>query len=226
MLTRGVKMKKIISFLIIIALSVGIVVTMHDIFDRDVDGHYVVNNSKQPENLILVNAWNEIDEDYEFETVTLSNGEIINKLIYPDLQNMFNDARNLGIDPVVTSGYRTMDKQQQLYDDKVNAYLNEGYSQKDAEAEANKWVALPGYSEHHTGLAVDINARDGSSEKVYQWLEKNCYKYGFILRYPDDKTEITGINYEPWHFRYVGYDAAEYIYEQGITFEEYIEEVS
>lgn len=217
-------MKKLISFLIIIALCAGIAVGVYNIFDDSVDGHYVVSNSELPESLILVNAWNEINEDYEFETVTLSNGEIINAIIYTDLQNMFNDARNLGIDPIVTSGYRTMDKQQQLYDDKVTAYLNEGYSQNEAEKEANKWVALPGYSEHHTGLAVDINAREGSSEKVYQWLEKNCYKYGFILRYPADATEITGINYEPWHFRYVGYDVAEYIYEHGITFEEYLEE--
>lgn len=217
-------MKKLISFLVIIALSVGIVFGVHSIFDNDVDGHYVVKNSKLPENLMLVNAWNKIDDDYKFETVTLDNGEIVNKLMYPDLQQMFNDARALGIDPVVTSGYRTTDKQQQLYDDKVNAFLNEGYSQEDAEEEANKWVALPGYSEHHTGLAVDINARNGKNEKVYKWLEANAHKYGFILRYPANATEITGINYEPWHFRFVGYEAAEYIYENSITFEEYLEE--
>ncbi|MBQ8209246.1 MAG: M15 family metallopeptidase [Clostridia bacterium] len=218
-------MKKLISFLVIIALSVGIVIGAHNIFDNDVDGHFTARNAKLPENLMLVNAWNEIDEDYEFETVTLTNGEIINELIYPDLQSMFNDARNSGIDPVVTSGYRTLDKQQQLYDDKVNAYIDEGYSRDEAEEKANEWVALPGYSEHHTGLAVDINAREGASEEVYKWLEKNCHKYGFILRYPADKTEITGINYEPWHFRYVGYEAAEYIYEHGITLEEYLENV-
>lgn len=218
-------MKKAKSILIIIALTVGIVFGIHCISGGNTDGHITVRNSKLPDHLMLVNAWNEIDDDYNFETVTLTNGEIINELIYPDLQKMFNDARNLGIDPVVTSGYRTTDKQQELYDEKVNAYLNEGYSKKEAEKEANKWVALPGYSEHHTGLAVDINARKGSSEKVYQWLEKNCYKYGFILRYPYGKTEITGINYEPWHFRYVGYDAAEYIYENNLTFEEYIEEI-
>ena len=217
--------KRIIAILIVIAIAVGILVAVHSLTDNNVDGHYVVNNSKLPENLMLVNAWNEIDKNYEFGTVILTNGEIINEIIYHDLQTMFNDARNLGIDPVVTSGYRTMDKQQQLYDDKVNAYLNEGYSQEYAENEAAKWVALPGHSEHHTGLAIDINAREGSSEKVYKWLENNCHKYGFILRYPYGKTDITGINHEQWHFRYVGYEAAEYIYEHGITLEEYIENV-
>ena len=218
-------MKKFISILIIIAISVGIFFGAYSIFDDKVDGHYVADNSKLPENLILVNAWNEIDDGYEIDLITLSNGEKVSKIMYPDLQQMLNDARKSGIDPVVTSGYRTMDKQQQLYDDKVNEYRNAGFSQREAEKEAEKWVALPGCSEHHTGLAVDINAREGSSEKVYQWLEKNCHKYGFILRYVADATEITGINYEPWHFRYVGYDAAEYIYQNGITFEEYIETI-
>ena len=217
--------KKIIYISVIIALSVGAIIFFGSIFDNHVDGHYVARNSRLPENLILINAWNEIEEDYTFETVTLTNGEIINEIIYPDLQNMFNDARRLGIDPVVVSGYRDIQTQQQMYDDKVKAYIYEGYSEEDAEIEALKWVALPGHSEHHTGLAVDINARKGSSDKVYHWLEDNCYKYGFILRYPSDKTEITGINYEQWHFRYVGYEAAEYIYEHGITLEEYIEDV-
>lgn len=214
-------MKKVISVLALIVISSGFIFCINN----SNNGHYIAKNSKLPDNLILVNSWNQIDENYEFEAITLSNGEIINKIIYPDLQSMFNDARNSGIDPVVSSGYRDTDKQKQLYDDKVNDYINNGYSQKEAEETAAKWVALPGFSEHHTGLAVDINARNGSSDKVYKWLENNCYKYGFILRYPYNTTDITGINYEQWHFRYVGYEAAKYIYENSITLEEYLEEV-
>lgn len=188
--------------------------------------HYKANNSRLPENLILVNAWNKINDDFKFNTITLSNGEIVSELIYPNLQNMFDDARNLGIDPEVTSGYRTKEKQQSLFDEKVNEYLQQEFSQEQAEEKAMQWVALPGFSEHHTGLAVDINAKNGSSNEVYDWLKNNSWKYGFILRYPEDKTEITGINYEPWHFRFVGYEAAEYIYEHNLCLEEYIEYIN
>ena len=101
----------------------------------------------------------------------------------------------------------------------------------DAETEAKSWIAEPGTSEHHTGLAVDINseATPGTanpsevSEPLYQWLEDNSYRYGFILRYPPGKEDITGVNYEPWHYRYVGVENAEQIHEDGLTLEEYLE---
>ena len=95
---------------------------------------------------------------------------------------------------------------------------------KKAKSEAKKWVADVGYSEHQTGLAVDINA-DGvnsSGQQVYAWLADNAWKYGFILRYPEDKTEITKTDYEPWHYRYVGAESAAKIYESGLCLEEYI----
>ena len=90
---------------------------------------------------------------------------------------------------------------------------------------AEQWVAIPGYSEHELGLAVDINADKERSygEEVYCWLAENAWRYGFILRYPQGKEEITGIDYEPWHYRYVGYEAAKTIYEEDITLEEYLE---
>ena len=89
---------------------------------------------------------------------------------------------------------------------------------------AGQWVAIPGTSEHELGLAVDINAdkEQSSNEEVYNWLAENAWRYGFILRYPQGKEDITGIDYEPWHYRYVGKEVAKEIYEAGITLEEYV----
>lgn len=106
----------------------------------------------------------------------------------------------------------------------MQSYLNEGYSQDEAKELTEDWVAVPGTSEHELGLGVDINA-DGihsTGEEVYQWLEKNAHLYGFIYRYPQDKTELTGISNEPWHYRYVGVKAATEIHEQGVCLEEYL----
>ena len=115
----------------------------------------------------------------------------------------------------------------------MKEWLAKGYSQSGAEREAAKVVAYPGTSEHHLGLAVDLVsdehvALDEGAERTkgYQWLVSHCQKYGFILRYPNGATDITGIIYEPWHFRYVGKEAAEEIMERGITLEEYLEEQS
>jgi len=89
---------------------------------------------------------------------------------------------------------------------------------------AGQWVAIPGTCEHELGLAVDINAdkEQSSNEEVYNWLAENAWRYGFILRYPKGKEDITGIDYEPWHYRYVGKEVAKEIYEEGITLEEYV----
>ncbi len=176
-------------------------------------------------NLILVNSEYRIPDGYEITFKKLSNGEKIDERIYPDLQRMFDDARSRGLGLFVREGYRSNSKQQSLLNDKINAYKNDGYTREDAEKEAKKWVAVPGTSEHQLGIAVDINADTDISEKdnVYAWLEDNAHRYGFILRYPADKADITGINYEPWHFRYVGKDAAREIYEKGICLEEYLE---
>ena len=176
--------------------------------------------------LIVVNRWNEIPEDYRVELTELSNGQKVDSRIYPYLQEMFDAARKDGIYPVVREGYRTYDEQQKILDDKIKAYINEGYSQSRAERTAKEWVALPGTSEHQLGIAVDINAdkSKSSNDEVYTWLAANAHNYGFILRYPQGKQEITGTSYEPWHYRYVGVDAAREIYERGICLEEYFEQ--
>lgn len=176
-------------------------------------------------NLIIVNRWNELPEDYGVELTELSNGQTVDSRIYPYLQEMFDAARAEGIYPIVREGYRTAEEQQEILDEKIQIYINQGYSQSRAERTAKEWVALPGTSEHQLGIAVDINADKSkcSNEEVYTWLAENAYKYGFVLRYPMGKQEITGTSYEPWHYRYVGEEAALEIYEQGICLEEYYE---
>lgn len=176
-------------------------------------------------NLILVNSNNYIPDDYELELTELSNGEKVDSRIYPELQEMFNAAREEGYGLFVAAGYRTQEKQQQLLDEKIEAYENEGYSKSQAKKLAEQWVAIPGTSEHQLGIAVDINADTtrSSSNEVYNWLAENSYKYGFIKRYPSDKTEITGVINEPWHYRYVGKEHAEIIYRQKLCLEEYIQ---
>lgn len=165
------------------------------------------------------------NKDYRVELTELSNGQKVDSRIYPYLQEMFDAARKDGIYPVVREGYRTYEEQQKILDDKIKAYINEGYSQSRAERTAKEWVALPGTSEHQLGIAVDINAdkSKSSNDEVYTWLAANAHNYGFILRYPQGKQEITGTSYEPWHYRYVGVDAAREIYET-LDEDDYIEE--
>lgn len=174
--------------------------------------------------LILVNSNNAVPKDYKTELVQLSNGIFIDSRIYPDLQQMFDDAREQGIYPVAGEGYRTGEEQQNMMNDKINSFIYDGYSEKDAEKLAKEWVAEAGKSEHELGIALDINADASvsSDDEVYEWLAGNAYKYGFILRYPPDKEYITGIGYEPWHYRYVGIETACEIYSRQITLEEYL----
>ena len=179
-------------------------------------------------NLILVNPWNEVPEDYEVKLTRLKNGQAVDSRCYPMLQQMMDDCRAAGLNPVICSSYRTHDKQEELFRKKVNTLRKQGYSQEEAETEAARWVARPGTSEHETGLAVDIVDKsyqllDEKQEQtpVQQWLMAHCAEYGFILRYPVEKSDLTGIGYEPWHYRYVGVEAAKAITEQGLCLEEY-----
>mgnify|MGYP002920457251 FL=1 len=139
--------------------------------------------------LIVVNRWNEIPEDYRVELTELLNGQKVDSRIYPYLQEMFEAARKDGIYPVVREGYRTYEEQQKILDDKIKAYINEGYSQSRAERTAKEWVALPGTSEHQLGIAVDINAdkSKSSNDEVYTWLAANAHNYGFCI----DKEGVT-----------------------------------
>ncbi|MEA4831366.1 MAG: M15 family metallopeptidase [Oscillospiraceae bacterium] len=192
-----------------------------------------VNNTASSENtvsvdnkwyLMLVNKWNIIPDGYQFNLTKLSGGESVDSRIYPALQEMLDTAKKDGVYAVVVSGYRTSAIQQDLLDNKVAAYKDQGYGNDEAKALAEAWVAVPGTSEHQIGLAVDINA-DGihsAGYEVYDWLNKNSYRYGFICRYPADKTKITGVINEPWHYRYVGINVATEIHNRGICLEEYL----
>lgn len=180
-------------------------------------------------NLILVNKWNSIPDDYSVNLTQLKDGHSVDERIYPDLQQMMDDCRADGLNPVICSSYRTNEKQTKLFNRKISQYLDRGYSQAEAERLAGKIVAVPGTSEHQLGLALDIvdSAYQTLDEKqentdVQKWLMVNSWKYGFILRYPTDKRDITGITYEPWHYRYVGKEAAKEIYDAGICLEEYL----
>ncbi len=171
--------------------------------------------------LTLVNRQHPLPENYMDESISLVDvpgGEKVDARIYEPLMEMLNDAEELG--PIVVSGYRTPEKQQSLYDDKINQYKKQGYSESEAIELAQQWVAEPGTSEHQLGLAVDIN---GATYDIYIWLQENSYKYGFIFRYPGNKTHITNVAEEVWHYRYVGKEAAAEIYERGVCLEEYLE---
>lgn len=174
--------------------------------------------------LILVNNKSHLPNHCSISLMTLKNGEKVDERIYPFLQEMFDAARCDGVYPLVTSAYRTEEEQRKLLTDKKEAFIAEGDSPKEAETKAEERVALPGESEHQTGLAMDINAENDlcSNEDVYAWLNENSYQYGFILRYPPGKTDFTGIVYEPWHYRYVGKKAAKEMFEKNLCLEEYL----
>ena len=176
-------------------------------------------------NLILVNAEHSVPSDWEVTLVDLRGGEQVDRRIIDPLQSMFDACRADGLLPIVYSGYRSQATQQSIYDRNLAGNLADGYSLEEAEALTRQWVALPGTSEHQLGLAVDIDSENPdqcSDEAVWAWLLEHCAEYGFILRYPADKTDITGIGYEPWHLRYVGKAAAQTIMSEGITLEEYL----
>lgn len=184
-------------------------------------------------NLVLVNPWNFLPDSNNPPLTYLEmksyNGAEIDSRCYPQLKQMINDCRAAGFDPYICSAYRTWDTQQSLFDGQVSQFQSQGYDYEEAKRLAAKEVAVPGTSEHQLGLAVDIIDTgnwnlDESQERMptQQWLMSNSWRYGFILRYPNGKSDITGIIYEPWHYRYVGCEAAKTIYESNITLEEYL----
>ncbi|GAA4653013.1 hypothetical protein GCM10023142_01510 [Anaerocolumna aminovalerica] len=182
--------------------------------------------------LILANPWNTLPENFTVETKSFRNGHSVDRRIFDDLEMMLEAAKREGLSPIICSSYRTLEKQKSLFENKIGKYLSNGLSDQEAAVEAAKWVAVPGTSEHQTGLAVDIVAKsyqilDKEQENTpeQKWLMENSYKYGFILRYPENKSDLTGINYEPWHYRYVGKEAAKEIYENGICLEEYLNQI-
>ncbi len=182
-------------------------------------------------NLFLVNEQNFLPSDFTVELETLPNTgkKQVDARIVEPLTEMLDAMEEEGLRPVVCSAYRTIEYQTELFENYIDKRLAEGWTYEDAFYKARTRIAIPGASEHHTGLAVDIvskthqqldDAQADTEEAI--WLAEHCAEYGFILRYPEGKEDITGIEYESWHFRYVGEEAASYIMENEITLEEYL----
>ena len=185
----------------------------HDIEIADVD-----------DLLVIANKYYKLGKDYvPKDLVTIdakyrnSYNHQVRSIVKENYQKMAEDMFKIGLHPTVTSSYRSYSTQKILYDAEVAA---------NGVTYADKYSARPGYSEHQTGLAIDV--KDGSGNYAffknsdeYKWMKDNAHKYGFILRYPEGKEHITGYAFEAWHYRYVGVDIATYIYENDLTFDEY-----
>ena len=185
--------------------------------------------TETPWYLVLVNPWHPLPEDYQFELTTVTGKYKIDSRCADALGQFLADCKAAGHTPYICSAYRTWDDQVYLFDKKVKSFTSKGYSEEEAKILAAKETAVPGTSEHQLGLAADILCQsrpwldDGQANTATQkWLMANCHKYGFILRYPKGTTPITGIIYEPWHYRYVGVEIATEIMTKGITLEEYL----
>jgi len=233
-------MKVLVITLLMIGLVMSLFILVNDQVNQSNNQLIAANKVKTNQNksansvvkdelLTLVNFENTIPKDWKVDLVQLNNGQSVDRRIYDDLIAMLQAAKSEGLNPLICSSYRTNEKQEQLYQNKVSEYLSQGYSKVEASDKAAFWVARPGTSEHQLGLAVDIvstkNQRlDRSQENTVEqrWLIQNSWKYGFVLRYPTNKNSITGVGYEPWHYRYVGKEHAKKINELGVCLEEYV----
>jgi len=183
-----------------------------------------------PWNLRLVNSTHPLPEGWEPELAVIDpcTGEEFDSRAIGHLNAMLADMEAEGLHPLVCSGYRSYESQEEIFQDNVEEALSQGCTRDEAEQQASLWVMPPGCSEHQSGLAADIVSEDNQrlddtqeNTPEQQWLRANCKDYGFILRYPREKTELTGVNYESWHYRYVGLAAAREIVSQGLCLEEY-----
>lgn len=179
--------------------------------------------------ILLVNPWNALPEGYQVELVNVTDRDRLEANCAQALQQMLADCEAAGHIPMIVSAYRTQEEQDYLYWRKVQRLQDAGWTYQSALRDAAKEVAVPGTSEHQLGLAVDLIDADYGYLNEHQaqtatqkWLMEHCHEYGFILRYPVGSTEITGIIYEPWHYRYVGVEIAQEIMNLGITLEEYL----
>ncbi|MBU5675201.1 M15 family metallopeptidase [Alkaliphilus sp. MSJ-5] len=198
-------------------------------------GDVIKSNEKQlienvDDILIVINKKRYLDSDYKPNDLVVPNvkfsfdGEHEKKYMRQEaasaLEELFNQAKEEGIYLYAVSGYRSYSTQERLFKNRANRV---------GEEEANKLSARPGESEHQTGLAMDITSQSAKFDLIEEfgdteegkWLKDNAHKFGFIIRYLKEKTDITGYSYEPWHIRYVGKDVAKKIYNEGITLEEY-----
>lgn len=186
--------------------------------------------SRQASEIVLVNPWNSVESTgYTPKLTDIGGGMRADERCVEELKQMLADCAAEGNQPYICSAYRSRDTQQELYDNKIQRLIDDGTDPEAAPRLAAREVAAPGTSEHELGLAfdiVDINYQilDEGQENTptAKWLMENAWRYGFILRYPAETEDITGVAYEPWHYRYVGQGAAEQIMQLGVTLEEYV----
>lgn len=183
--------------------------------------------------LVLVNPTHKLGGDYDVKLATVTGDYKLDERIVEDLKSMLAAAKKDGYTLQICSAYRSTERSRVLYQNQIAKFKKAGYSDEKAAIEAAKWVAPPGTSEHNTGLAADIVSstyfsRHAELDHVFEtypeftWLYSHCADYGFILRFPKDKQETTGITYEPWHYRYVGKENAKKIMDAKICLEEYL----
>lgn len=223
------KKKKISSKVILIIIFIGILVFLHQEGYIQFETYAINTNTMEVEdnmNIVLVNGTNKIPDDYIANLVEY-NGKLVDSSIINDLDNMFKDAKKDGVNLKINTAYRDKEEQKDIYDRRIKAYKNEGMTDKAAIEKTNSEVQKPGYSEHETGLAIDFSnpSNPEDNEPMWEWLNANSYKYGFILRYPKDKIDITKVSNEEWHYRYVGKDIAKEMENTGECLEEYINRV-
>lgn len=185
-------------------------------------------------NLILVNPWQALPEDFTPNLVEVDNEQRIDARIEEAWYNWKQAALEAGHRLFFASGYRSIELQEANFNRTVQENINAGLSEQESVNKAKEYLTEPGHSEHHTGLALDIVDEEWivagkglipeyATQESQQWLVETMQDYGFILRYPKGKEDITGIQYEPWHFRYVGENHAKFMIEHDLVLEEYIE---
>ncbi len=233
------------------ALSAEITAKIHSGEDAgtDIEASLEENSDKKAERaeklseleiLILVNPWNPLPEDFNIELAYINDfapelavhndNEQMEVHAAEALAKMVRDCRAAGHGAYICSAYRSHEKQMMLYENKIDRVIAEGYSEEEAPDIAAQAVAVPGTSEHELGLSTDIldESYPYLNEQqlqtgTQQWLMEHCWEYGYILRYPNGTSAVTGIIFEPWHYRYVGEKFAKEIRDSGLTLEEYLE---
>lgn len=206
-------------------------ISSNEVTEEEIEKIKVVIGKEEKEinldwNLLLVNTNNKIPDGYKVSLKNIDSYRSFDKRAIEPLTQMIKAIRDAGISNIwIQSAYRTPEDQETLFENQVQAYTYQGYDEKKARELTEKIINKPWHSEHNLGLAVDFNYvnREFETTAAFQWLQKNAQNYGFILRYTQEKEEITKVSYEPWHWRYVGKEHAQQMKNQGLCLEEYIE---
>lgn len=248
---KKINKKKIVLFIAILLINFLLIVkiakhektvetfteeeTMESNLTNTLDGNQIQEQTEETKReiadwrLTLANYENLLPEDFTVEVANIDSTRQFDARAIGDLNDMLNAMKKYGITNIwVQSAYRSVARQKELYDNSIQKYLSEGKTQEEAERLTNEYINKPGSSDHNLGLAVDFNYVDNKFEKLagFKWLQENAEDYGFVLRYPKDKEDITKIAYESWHWRYVGKEHAKKMNELNMCLEEYIEYLS